>query len=93
MGRRQRAQSVSIVGHGPDGTPVVDGATVFRWRDTYGMGLDVIADALRARGLAFDVPGFVRAALAGGWKTAMIERTLLEDAPLGAEAAVREAIR
>jgi alanyl-tRNA synthetase len=40
------------------GQPFLDGATVFRFYDTYGIPLDVIEDMARDEGVAVDVRGF-----------------------------------
>jgi alanyl-tRNA synthetase len=40
------------------GQPLLDGATVFRFYDTYGIPLDVIEDMARDEGVAVDVRGF-----------------------------------
>lgn len=55
-----------IVGADQAGRPVISGAFVFRLRDTYGMPLEGIVDEFRRRDLGWDVPGYLRAALASG---------------------------
>jgi alanyl-tRNA synthetase len=75
-----------IAGYSEAGTPVVSGATVFQWRDTYGIPFETIQMALRQRGMAMDVLGYIEAALtSGNFTHATLRRDFLE---AGAPAAV-----
>ena len=79
-------RKAEIVGRGPGGEPVIDGATVFRVMDSEGAPLWAIRDYMRSKGWAFDTLGFVKAAVDSGNYTrekivAKIREDLMDDAP------------
>ena len=68
-----------IVGHGEDGTPVINGDLIFEMMDSHGLPVEFASDVLRRHGLAFDVAGFVRAALASGnFRSDRIRRAFID---------------
>lgn len=58
---------------------VLNGKTVFKLVDTYGVFMEVIHEVLRRRGMAFDVCSFIDCALASkNFKPKTIKAKLLE---------------
>lgn len=74
MSKKVKASFLYIVGKTQDGRDVVAGA--FRFRETYGLPLEVLAEALQANGAVVSWPHYVQEALSAGSKPASIKASI-----------------
>jgi hypothetical protein len=72
---------MTIVGTGPNGEQVIDGAFLCHMVDTYGLGVAEYSQLLRARGMGFTMRGFIEEGLRRNWDPEQIINKLLDNAP------------
>jgi alanyl-tRNA synthetase len=73
---------MTVVGKGPEGQEIIDGAFVAHMMDTYGLGISEYSDMLRKQGMGFSMRGFMEEGLRRGWDPKQIINKLLDNKPI-----------